>query len=224
MADQGRWFKLWVSCLNDPSLSNLSLEDFGRWCRFGAILKVHGNEGSMTVVPPARALQETFRVESYDAVLGVLHRFPNCDIIMSRSVTNATVTWRNWPKYQSDNSAERTRKWRERVTPKKRREETKKRRDKKDPPIAPQDFEQFWKAYPKKRAKDDALKAWGQIADTRPPIAEMLAAVESQSGSPDWTKQGGQFIPLPATWLRGRRWQDQVEPRFSDLEAEMEGL
>ena len=37
----------------------------------------------------------------------------------------------------------------------------------------------------------------------------MIGAVEVQLKSRDWTKDGGAYIPLPATWIRGRRWEDE---------------
>lgn len=69
-------------------------------------------------------------------------------------------------------------------------------------------FDTFWSAYPRKVAKDDARKAF----DKRKPDGEMLdmilAAIEKQSKLEAWTKDGGKFIPHPATWLNGGRWQD----------------
>ena len=72
-------------------------------------------------------------------------------------------------------------------------------------------FDDFWLAWPKLRrqAKADALKAWNQ--DT-PPLDAVLSALVWQRRQESWTKNFGAFIPLPATWLRGRRWED--EPPF----------
>ena len=121
MADQGRWFKLWVSAVSDPDLANLSLEDFGRWCIFGAYLKLHGEDGRLSIKSPAQALQILFRVPSFDGVVKVLESFPNCHLRVS-GVTAPTslhsealirVEWSNWQKYQIDDSADRVRKWRE---------------------------------------------------------------------------------------------------------------
>lgn len=38
----------------------------------------------------------------------------------------------------------------------------------------------------------------------------MLAAIAVQAKSPGWTKENGQFIPNPATWLNEGRWQDET--------------
>lgn len=69
-------------------------------------------------------------------------------------------------------------------------------------------FEEFWKAYPRKTAKDDARKAFEKRKPDAEMLASMLTALSVQAASPAWTKDGGQFIPHPATWLNGGRWQD----------------
>lgn len=152
MADQGRWFKLWISALSDPDLRNLSLEDFGRWCAFGAYLKLHGDEGRLTVKVPAVALQELFRVPSFEAVCKVLDAFPNCRVntprVTGQIPLHMKVEWLNWQKYQVDDSSDRVRRWREKqrglvttenVPPVTPIEEKRSRRDEKrlNPPVVP---------------------------------------------------------------------------------------
>lgn len=70
-------------------------------------------------------------------------------------------------------------------------------------------FERFWRVYPKRKAKDDAWKAW-QKRNPDDALAETIVrAVETQCRDPDWLKDGGQFIPFPATWLNRGGWQDE---------------
>jgi uncharacterized phage protein (TIGR02220 family) len=119
---------LWASAISDPDLRNLPLVDFGRWCRFGVFLKLHGSAGQITLRSPGIALQELFEVPTFEDAIKVLQKFPNCIVT---SVTDSSVTylvaWKNWQKYQGDYSNDRVAKHREktrhRVTPKKRREE-----------------------------------------------------------------------------------------------------
>lgn len=73
------------------------------------------------------------------------------------------------------------------------------------------DFELFWSAYPRKVKKGDARKAWTQTAAIRPAIGEVLAAIDAARRCDQWRKDGGQFIPYPATWLRGEQWADEHE-------------
>ena len=69
-------------------------------------------------------------------------------------------------------------------------------------------FDDFWANYPKKVAKADARKAWLQTKDVRPDIAKLLSAITAACKTEQWMKSGGSFIPYPATWLRGERWDD----------------
>jgi hypothetical protein len=75
-------------------------------------------------------------------------------------------------------------------------------------PVYSQDFEDFWGMYPNRKAKGEAWKAWNQMRIRLPAIGELLAIVAQQSRQSDWTRDGGKFIPHPATWLRACRWED----------------
>jgi len=71
-------------------------------------------------------------------------------------------------------------------------------------------FVTFWEQYPKKVAKPQALKAWKKIKPTGQLLACLMSALETQKASADWLKDAGQFIPHPASWLNGRRWEDEA--------------
>lgn len=68
----------------------------------------------------------------------------------------------------------------------------------------------FWKAYPKKAAKPDAEKAWRQVKPTDEQVDAMLSALDTLRCGDQWTRDGGKFIPYPATWLRQKRWEDEA--------------
>lgn len=72
-------------------------------------------------------------------------------------------------------------------------------------------FEQFWAAYPKKKAKDAAHRAWEKRRPNSDLLAVILRALERQKVSPDWQKESGRYIPFPATWLNQARWTDELE-------------
>lgn len=80
-----------------------------------------------------------------------------------------------------------------------------------------QDFEKFWATYPKKRSKGDAFKAWGQVRARRPAIDRMLKALAVLKASDDWRRDGGQYIPYPASWLRAWGWEDVPEVQINDV-------
>ena len=70
-------------------------------------------------------------------------------------------------------------------------------------------FARFWSLYPRKQDKAKAREAFGKIAPDEQLLATMLAAIETQKQSPQWTRDGGQYIPLATTWLHGQRWEDE---------------
>jgi hypothetical protein len=71
-------------------------------------------------------------------------------------------------------------------------------------------FEQFWSAYPRKMGKQDALKVFEKLAPDSTLLDLMLVALRAQSQLDQWQREGGKYIPHAATWLRGRRWEDEV--------------
>jgi hypothetical protein len=72
-----------------------------------------------------------------------------------------------------------------------------------------QQFQRFWDAYPKRVSKKDARLAWTQIDPTPAQVDRMVSALAWQCQQPAWTKDGGMFVPYPASWLRAERWTDE---------------
>lgn len=81
-----------------------------------------------------------------------------------------------------------------------------------DPRDPLEGFEGFWRLWPKKVAKEDAVKAWRKLKPDAATVVLIIGAVAKQARSRDWLKDSGQFIPYPATWLNGRRWEDAPLP------------
>lgn len=69
-------------------------------------------------------------------------------------------------------------------------------------------FEEFWSAYPRKVGKAGARKAWPK-ACKKLEAARLVKAADYWTGL--WENAGteAQFIPHPATWLNGERWNDE---------------
>lgn len=81
-------------------------------------------------------------------------------------------------------------------------------------PNSPSDdlFPKFWKLYPNKKGKAAAEKAWKKLKATEDLFALIASGLAKQVVCVEWAKDGGQFIPHPATWLNGKRWEDEVKP------------
>ena len=71
------------------------------------------------------------------------------------------------------------------------------------------EFTDFYALYPRKEAKKDALKAWGQITEFQRQKA--LNTIEFHVKRWEMLGTSKEFIPLPSSWLRGERFDDEVE-------------
>lgn len=62
-------------------------------------------------------------------------------------------------------------------------------------------FTAFFDAYPNKRKRDDAWKAWKSLNPDLATVEKLLAAVDAWKKSTQWTEDGGRFIPLAVNFL-----------------------
>ena len=76
-------------------------------------------------------------------------------------------------------------------------------------------FEIFWKAYPNKKAKENARKAFAKLKPTNDTLCMLQQAVEHQKRS-IWKDKDPQYIPHAATWINGKRWEDEIQPVVQD--------
>ncbi len=67
-------------------------------------------------------------------------------------------------------------------------------------------FSAWYSLYPRKVARKAAEKAWARIATSPEVIEQIMAGLRAQLQT--MSLKDKQFIPHPATWLRGKRWED----------------
>lgn len=72
-------------------------------------------------------------------------------------------------------------------------------------------FDDFWKQYPKRVGKLEAKRAWERCSKHRPPLDDILQKIENLKKTEQWTRDNGQYIPHPATWLNRGGWSDEVK-------------
>jgi uncharacterized protein YdaU (DUF1376 family) len=95
-------------------------------------------------------------------------------------------------------------------------------------PISPKwgldGFEKFWQAYPNKKSKGQAKRAWQKLHPTEQLLGQILAALDQAKTSDQWAKDNGRFIPHPSTWLNAEGWEDkhEVEVKAKDEWAWLE--
>jgi hypothetical protein len=71
------------------------------------------------------------------------------------------------------------------------------------------DWQTFWATFPRREGKKDAMKAWSQLTADQKFRARETLPVHVKF----WNLSGRErhYIPLPATWLRGERFDDELE-------------
>lgn len=72
-------------------------------------------------------------------------------------------------------------------------------------------FEKFWDVYPRKEGKQNASKAWDKLCPDEELLHRILDAIALQKESDQWMRDNGRYIPLPASWINGKRWEDEVK-------------
>lgn len=75
-------------------------------------------------------------------------------------------------------------------------------------------FDRFWAAYPKKVSKGQAKRAWSKLKPDADLLDRMLRAIAAAKAAETWRKEGGRYIPHPATWLNAEGWEDERESGF----------
>lgn len=69
-------------------------------------------------------------------------------------------------------------------------------------------FDEFWRRYPKKLARQAAREAWACVCHEKDKI---LSGLELWCRCPGWQKQSGRFVPKPEKWLRERWWEQDPD-------------
>jgi hypothetical protein len=69
-------------------------------------------------------------------------------------------------------------------------------------------FNRFYQGYPRHVAKEAAWRAWQQLSPGPPLVLAIYSAVKRYAAEVEDTE--ARFIAYPATWLNGRRWEDEA--------------
>jgi hypothetical protein len=174
--------------------------------------------------------------EPLDAIQRVMVCFAEADMFRDGRVT----AWRR-RQYESDSSAERTKQWRDRnktetrrpcdvtVTPPDTESDTDTESKKVRARDLKREFEEFWKAYPKRKGsnrKSPAEKLFNAAVKSGAEPASIISGAKKFAES-EATNVGTPYIPMATTWLNQRGWEDHQpdpadEERKRQLYANME--
>ena len=72
-------------------------------------------------------------------------------------------------------------------------------------------FKTFYKAYPKKRGRGQALITFEKKVKDQPTLDLILKDLEKRKNFKDWLNDDGQWIPYPSTYLNDEGWLDEYE-------------
>lgn len=219
-----KWFRLYAEFATDPKVQMLSETDQRR---FIMLLCMRCSNGDVTLHDEEIAFQLRISDEQWCATKHVLAQK------MLINAQNKPCAW-DRRQFASDSSAERVSEHRARLkcasnngvtlqlrpveaeTEMEAEEESKAFAHKKPcaKPLAQTDaqFEKFWSAYPKRKNRGRAEKAWAKIKPDAGLVASILEAVEVAKAGDDWREDGGKYIPYPESWLSAKGWLDAVSP------------
>ncbi len=203
-----RWFRLYNEFAHDPKVQSMP-EEMQRRLVMLYCLQCEGCLGDLGDDELALALRIDRHILSQTKELFLQKKF-------------ITENWkiRSWAKRQMQSDSSTLRMQRHRDKLKRHRDVTVTTPDTdtdtdtdKKPPIPPRGvpygFDEFWKSYPRKVGRGAAEKVWIKIKPNKEMVEKIIGALCWQKEQEQWTKDKGQFIPFPSTWLNQRRWEDE---------------
>lgn len=74
-------------------------------------------------------------------------------------------------------------------------------------------FQEFWAAYPRRKAENEARRAYAKALERGASGAIILLAARRYADEEARKGRGARYIPFPAKWLRDGRWMDEPDPK-----------
>ncbi len=210
------WLRLWHDMPNDPKWRTIARASKQT---IPAVISVYVHV-LVNASTNANERGRTHGLECEDIAsaldMDVEHVSAILDAMQGRVLEGDKVTgWEKRQPLREDGSSQRSKEWRERKrtqtnAEKRPDKDTDKEEEKKNPHAPDGAFNRFWDAYPKKRSRDDALKAWKKRKPDEHLVETILQAVQRAKTSEEWKNEGGKYIPYPASWLNAAGWADEL--------------
>jgi hypothetical protein len=192
------WVKLWKTIRNDPEFINLS--PTYRYIYIMLILLADDTQNK--IYADHTYLRQMLYMTHTDGIHGTYIGHTQLDLK---------------PLYRSKflNTSNLARVLSEKSREEERREETEENAA--EPLKVLVDFDTFWKEYPRKEKKQDALKAWNRLNPDHTLLTLIITRLSEHKASDQWKKENGKYIPHASTWINGKRWEDELtaKPSFS---------
>jgi hypothetical protein len=229
------WFKLYIEIMDDPKLSYFTGDQFRILIYLMCLARESDEPGLIKLTPTEIAWRVRRPIEEVEDTIKICQQGAKPIIkLVDDGMILVKFLERQYEKPSDTPQATRERKQKQRdkekchadVTPSHAidtdtdtDQDTDKEVDqKKDLGEQPtraktlnQSFDEFWKVYPKKRSKGQAEKTWSKIKPDEQLLTVIIDALKRAKTSVEWTKEGGNFIPHPATWLNAKGWEDEYQ-------------
>ncbi|MDD5010439.1 MAG: hypothetical protein PHC68_18815 [Syntrophorhabdaceae bacterium] len=219
-----KWFRMYADVLDDPKINSISSFSFKIFVFLMSILTAEDQKDG--IISNEKNLSWRLRIGK-TKLKKAIDELENNEMVKRQSGAIIVVNW-NKRQFKSDDINARVKRFRNvtkvddetlhetlQVTPQNRTEQIQNRTDtdkcvkRCNTKNNTYGFDAFWTAYPKKVGKGDAEKSWKKIKPGMELVEKMLSALSWQRRQDQWTKDGGQFIPHPSTWLNQKRWEDE---------------
>ena len=86
------------------------------------------------------------------------------------------------------------------------------------------DFDSFWKFYPRKASKEAARKAWEKLRPDQHIMQMILDNVRERVEKGEWRKDNQSFILHASTYLNQKRWEDEVLDQQTQAQTDPESI
>ena len=86
------------------------------------------------------------------------------------------------------------------------------------------DFDSFWKFYPRKASKEAARKAWEKLRPDQHIMQMILDNVRERVEKGEWRKDNQSFILHASTYLNQKRWEDEVLDQQTQTRTDPESI
>jgi hypothetical protein len=216
-----KWFRLWTDILDDPKMSRLSDDEYRAFTYLLAMAAAEEKEGHI----PYDASDISWRIRlPLDLIKRSLDKLLSLEIIGPNGNGWKFIHWEK-RQFKSDDRSEYFRDWYQKKRASKHSnvesnvvlnnvEQIQNRTEQiqnihQNRASFDALFTSFWMSYPKKIGKQAAQKAFQKVKSPKATLAKILASLEWQKTSDQWTKDDGKYIPNPATYLNQGRWEDE---------------
>lgn len=108
------YVKIWNELLTDVKFQNLTLAQQAQFLNLLIFVNMYGAGGALIITPPAPLLLSALRCKDYPSIIQTLKKISEVFKGFSCSCNDGylVIAFKNWHKYQVDNSVERVRKHR----------------------------------------------------------------------------------------------------------------